>query len=158
MGPIKSIKDEDLKEIAKDLYNGLIFTDRHCSASDNASLIFMPLLFMGPKSPSKPSHPNKPDSTENSRDNAIYDVIQRDEDQLKYEEDLKLYKEELKCFNEQYLTSIGLVFEYLSAAGPTSVNGKPSFFSMRLLNIDDTKKMFEYYEKYKSIREEVDKF
>jgi len=41
--------DEQLKQIAKDLYTGLIFTSHHLSKTDfknMAHLIFMPLVFM----------------------------------------------------------------------------------------------------------------
>ena len=51
-----------------------------------------------------------------------------------------------------------MVYEYLDKAGPTGINGKPTFFSCRLLNKKDTEKMFTYYEQYKKIREEADKF
>ncbi len=48
---------------------------------------------------------------------------------------------------ESYLKSIGLVFEYLSKAGPRSINGNPCFFSMQLLNRSDTTKLFEICKK-----------
>jgi hypothetical protein len=53
-----------------------------------------------------------------------------------------------------------MVYEYFDSGqtSPMSVNGKPVFFSARFLNQDDTKKMFEYYEQYKSIREQADNF
>lgn len=156
-GAIKSQSDEALKQIAKDIYNGLIFTDRHCGNSD-VSMVFMVLMFMGPNPPESPKHPNDPNSIENERDNAIYDVIQRDVDQLKYEEDMKWYHIEREYYEKEQLNSIGLVYEYLSAAGPMAVNGKPTFFSLRLLNKVDTDKMFEYYEQYKQIRETADNF
>ncbi len=155
-GPIKSRTEEDLKKIAKDLYNDLIFTDRH--AGNNLTSSFMVLLFMGPKQPSTPKYPNKSDSVENERDNALYDVLQRDIDQKKYMEDMLTYEEDYKDFKEKQLTSIGLVYEYLTEAGPTSVNGCPVFFSLRLLNKVDTEKMFEYYNQYKEIREKADNF
>lgn len=156
-GALPSRKDEELKQIAKDLYNGLIFTDRHCKHTEISS-VFMVLMFMGPKSPESPKHPNESNSIENSRDNAIYDVIQRDADQLKYEEDLKWYQLEREYFEKEQLNSIGLVYEYLSEASPMAVNGKPTFFSLKLLNKADTEKMFTFYEKYKQIREKADNF
>ena len=155
-GALKSQPEENLKKIAKDLYNGLIFCDRQCQ--NEIMSVFMVLLFMGPKQPEPPKYPNENSSVANDRDNAIYDVIQRDADQAKYEEDMKWYEVEVKYFNEEQLKSIGLVYEYLSEAGPMSVNGKPTFFSCRLLNIEDTKKMFEYYNQYKEIREKADNF
>ena len=38
--------DEELKQIAKDLYAGQIFTDRHVSNPDLLSSVFMVLAFM----------------------------------------------------------------------------------------------------------------
>ena len=32
---------------------------------------------------------------------------------------------------------IGLIWEYMSKAGPMCVNGYPTFFSMRLMNVED---------------------
>lgn len=40
---------------------------------------------------------------------------------------------------------IALIYEYLSEAGPRSVNGYPSFFSFKLLRKDEAKKMWEFY-------------
>lgn len=155
-GPIKSRPDEDLKQIAKDLYNNKIYTDRHCG-SDVMSH-FMILMFMGPQAPSKPKHPNEEKSIENDRDNALYDVLEREKDQEKYEEEVKWNELACQYYDNEYVPSIGLVYEYMTQAGPMSVNGGPVFMSMRLLNKVDTEKMFEYYEKYKTLREEVDSF
>ena len=44
----------------------------------------------------------------------------------------------------------GLIYEYISEAGPRSVNGMPVFMSLKMLTQDDTKKMFEHYEQLKS--------
>jgi hypothetical protein len=143
---VKSQPDEYLKKIAKDLYNGLIFCDHQCP--NDIMRVFIALHFIGPRKPESPKHSNDPNSVENKRDNALYDALQRDADQEKYEEDMKWYKIECKYYEEVKLKSIGLIYEYLSAALPISVNGKPIFFSLRLLNHDDTKKMFEYYNQY----------
>jgi hypothetical protein len=42
------------------------------------------------------------------------------------------------------IEKIGLIYEYYDKAGPRSVNGYPSFFSMQMLNRDDTEKVLEY--------------
>lgn len=50
--PKKYITDErkvELVEIAKDMYNGRIFTDRHCRSGDEVSMVFMILTLMKPK-------------------------------------------------------------------------------------------------------------
>jgi len=39
-----------------------------------------------------------------------------------------------------------------------AINGRPIFMSLRMLNQDDTKKMFDYYDQYKEIREKADNF
>ena len=44
--------DEELKQIAKDLYNGKIFSDRHLSQYDRIESHFMVILFMGPQNQS----------------------------------------------------------------------------------------------------------
>lgn len=156
-GPIKSQSDDTLKQVAKDLYNGVIYTDRHCRGNDVMSC-FMILLLMGPKAPTAPKYPSDNKDTQGNRDNAIFDIIDRDAEQVKYENDMAWYEVEYEYYRENMLKSIGLVYEYLDKAGPMSVNGMPNFFSCRFLNIEDTKKMFEYYETYKEIREKADNF
>ena len=79
-GPIESQPDDKLKQVAKDIYNGLVFTDRHCKGHEIQSR-FMVLMFMG-----------------------------------------------------------------------------PIFMSLRMLNKEDSQKVWEYYEKYKNIRETADNF
>lgn len=156
-GPIKSKEEKELKKIARDLFDGKIYTNRHCNGHEIMSR-FMPLMFMGPKPPTSPKHPNDNNSVENNRDNSIYDLLQREKDQEKYEEDLKWYDVEMKYYREKQLESIGLIYEYMSEAGPMGLNGGPMFMSMRLLNKKDTEKMFSFYEEYKKLREEVDNF
>ena len=151
-------KDE-LKQIAKDLYNNKIFCDRHLSKNDSVESHFMALVFMGPKRPELPQYPSDDSNLQGSRDNKLYDLVQRELDQKKYEEDLIQYPFEVDHFNE-YLEKIGLVYEYWDSGqtSPMSVNGKPVFFSCRFLSHEDTKEMFEYFEQYKSIREQADNF
>lgn len=154
---IPSHSDDDLKQIAKDIFNGKIYTDRHCN-SNEITQRFMVLLFMGPKKPEKPKHPNIPGTIENDRDNAIYDLIQLDKDIITYKENIKLYNIEKKVYQDEYLPSIGLIYEYMDQAGNLSFNGGPMFMSLRLLNKADTEKMFGYYEQYKELRKNVDNF
>ena len=52
------------------------------------------------------------------------------------------------------IDSIGLIYEYLSEAGPRSINGQPQFFSLRLLDKEDTELMFQYYNKYLKTKQE----
>lgn len=102
--------DAEIRELAQDLYQGRIFTDRHIKKGDEerALTVFMPLAFLKPK-----------------------DV-----------QDLKK-------------NNIGLFYEYLSEAGPRSVNGYPTFASFNALSQDDAKRLFETYEKIKAAVENV---
>jgi len=124
-GPIKSQPDDKLKQVAKDIYNSLVFTDRHCREHE-ISQRFMVLMFMGPQAPKKPGH--------------------------------QWYEVECKYYHEEQVTSIGMIYEYLSEASPMGLNGGPIFMSLRMLNKEDSKKVWEYYEKYKEIRETADNF
>jgi len=147
--------DDQLKQIAKDLFNGLIFCDRQCNG--DVMSVFMVMLFMGPQPPTKPTAPENNDVVENREE--ISDYFEKEEELLKeYKKQKKLYKKAYKYYLENYIPSIGFVYEYLTEAGPMSINGKPNFFSTRFLNKEDTTKMFEYYETYKEKRESVDNF
>lgn len=151
--------DEELKQIAKDLYNNKIFCDKHLSKFDRIESHFMALVFMGPKKPDPPKYPSDDNDLQGSRDNKLYDLIQRETDQKEYEKKLAEYPYELEYYDE-YLKNIGMIYEYWDSGqtSPMSVNGKPVFFSARFLSSSDTKKMFEYFEQYKEIREKADTF
>lgn len=119
----------------------------------------MPMLFMGPKKPTPPKYPSENKDLQGQRDNKIYDLVQRESDQKEYERLLAEYPYQLEYY-EEYLKTIGFVYEYYSSGNisPMAINGKPIFMSMRILNVIDTEKMFEYYEQYKQIREKADNF
>lgn len=146
------VPNDKLKEIAKDIYNNKIFTSAHIRGNEIRS-VFMGLMFLG-----------GPDSD-------LISINENDDKVLKRRK--KLYNinmmiEREKYFNklgtttnkayEDWINNIGLVYEYYNQAGPMSVNGYPTFFSMCLLNKQDAKKIWEYYEKYKEIREQADNF
>jgi len=42
-----------------------------------------------------------------------------------------------------------MIFEYINKAGPRSVNGQPSFFTLQYLGQEESKKVMEYYRKLK---------
>jgi len=155
---INSSTEDELKKIAKDLYNGIIYTDRHCRSSSDVNSCFMCLMFIGPDVPKSPSYPSENSTLSGKRDNVIYDIVDREIEQKKYDNDIILYNQEYKIFKKVFLGNIGLIYEYLDQAGPTSVNGMPTFFSLKYLNISDAEKMFVFYEKYKEIREVSDNF
>jgi hypothetical protein len=42
------------------------------------------------------------------------------------------------------LSTVGLIYEFMNEASPRSINGMPTFLSMRLLNREDAKKMADF--------------
>ena len=57
-------------------------------------------------------------------------------------------------FDQLEQDEIHMFYEYMANALPREVNGYPCFFSVRVLNLDDTKYVFEQYEILKKMREE----
>lgn len=55
---------------------------------------------------------------------------------------------------ESTLEDVGLIYEYMSEAGPRSINGLPCFMSMRMLSKDDTDRLNVYHEQYKAMQEQ----
>jgi len=45
----------------------------------------------------------------------------------------------------------GMVYEYLSEAGPRAVNGYPVFFSLRAMDTDETEKVWGYVKELKEL-------
>jgi hypothetical protein len=78
-----------------------------------------------------------------SRDKKIYDLLESEIEKKYYDE---------------FLDSIGMIYEYVSKASPNSINSQPVFISCHYLSHSNTKKMFEYYDKYKELRKTVDNF
>jgi len=50
--------------------------------------------------------------------------------------------------------NIGMIYEYLSEAGPRSINGYPIFMSFKTLTKAETDEMFGYFEQYKKLKED----
>ncbi len=49
----------------------------------------------------------------------------------------------------------GMIYEHISEAGPRSVNGYPTFFSLHIVSQEDTKKVWEKFEQIKKSVGEV---
>jgi hypothetical protein len=92
--------DQELQQIAQDMRDGRLFSDRHCKDLYELRSSFLIISLM-------------------------------DEEQTKKMEADK----------------IDFVYEYYDKAAPRSVNGRPIFLSCGLLNQDESKKMFAFYEK-----------
>ena len=154
-----SQSDEELKKITKDLYNNKIFSNLHLNEYDSLESHFMCMLFMGPKEPQKP----QPKASEDQpiiekRDNKIYDLIQLQKDQEQYEKDMADYPFELEDY-QAWFNDLGFIYEYYGESqSPMAINGRPVFFSMRLLCKEDANKMLDFYHQYKEIREAADNF
>jgi hypothetical protein len=61
----------------------------------------------------------------------------------------------LSFWKKPDLTDVGLVWEWLSAAGPRAINGHPTFMSCRLMHADDWERARVAVERELKRREEV---
>ena len=107
MSKIPNRTDQDVRQLASDLLNGKLFTDRHLKSPEQVRMVFLPIA--------------------------------------------------LGAFNEwteEEFEQIGMIYEHMHEAGPVAVNGKPSFFSVKLLNIHDTELLFKYYNELKTAQEQ----
>jgi hypothetical protein len=134
--------DEELKQLVKDIDKGLIYTDKHVPKHHDIKSTFMILMFLG----------GSDKKSGDTRQNKIYNILLEQEKERYYKE---LGKTEDETLSEFY-DSIGMVYEYLSEASPTSVNGQPCFFSCKFLNKEETKRFFVFYEKYMKLKEEME--
>jgi hypothetical protein len=132
----KSRTDDELKEIAKCLYHGSIFSDRHLGTHNQHMLpsIFMPLALGA-----------FPDITWDmeSREGKIINLILCD------------LEPEYNKRRDKYKKDIGFIYEYVKNAGPMAINGFPIFTSFNMLSKKDTDRMFLYYDKYKELQEKI---
>lgn len=89
---IISYTDDELKNIAKDLYNGKILTSLQVP-DDLVNIIFMPIMFMGPKEPEYPKSKNSiNDPIAKERDNVLFDLLDKDDAIKKYNKEISLFK------------------------------------------------------------------
>jgi len=51
--------------------------------------------------------------------------------------------------------NVNLLFEYYTEAGPRSINGYPSFMTMKYMTKDEWEKVYNYHEKMKTALDEV---
>ena len=100
----------ELKKVAKDMAQGLIFSDRNCKGQKEVRMVFFCLLLADAK--------------------------------------------QLAAWRR---AKVNFIYEYLTEAGPRSVNGFPHFTTMRMLRAPETKEMFRLYRKIKKIYAEADR-
>ena len=77
-------------------------------------------------------------------------------DKLNYINDIIEYEEDTPK-REEFLKTIGMLYEENSKAGPRGINGFPMFMSCNIVSMDDTKRFIEMYKKYENMREEFEK-
>jgi len=128
--------DDDLKIIAKDLYNQKIFSSSHIPEHSTHLInsIFMVLMFLS----------SNIDWRDDSRMNKLIHIYLA-----------HLEKDYAKRYDE-YINDIGFVYEQLDKAAPRGINGYPIFFSCGILSKKDTNRMFVFYEKYKELQEKIE--
>lgn len=56
---------------------------------------------------------------------------------------------------EEYLSQIGVIWEYYDKALLRSVNGKPQFWSMNVMHLDDWKTCLEAYQKRMALLDDL---
>jgi len=49
----------------------------------------------------------------------------------------------------------GMIYQYMSEAGPRSVNGYPCFFNMRILSQEEMEKVLDYFKKIEEVFEKI---
>lgn len=132
--------EEELKELVRAVYDCKIFTSLQCDSYLVGS-VFMPAMFLG-SAPSKPSTSTNNQITRKNKLNYITAIIEYEEDTPK---------------REEFLKTIGMLYEENSKAGPRGINGFPMFMSCNIVSMDDTKRFIEMYKKYENMREEFEK-
>ncbi len=62
----------------------------------------------------------------------------------------------LGCLNdwtEEEIAEVGFIYEYMSEAGPRSVNGYPCFTSVKFMDKTDSQIAVDFYNEYKNLKE-----
>lgn len=58
-------------------------------------------------------------------------------------------------WSKEELEQIGVIFEHMDKAGPMAVNGQPGFMSFQILNVEDTKFVFDAAKKIEDSKKAV---
>ena len=127
--------DDELKEIAKALYNNKIFSNLHMDNQNSMTIgmVFMPLFMMG-----SISWPN-----DESRESKVIRLLLEDKEAG--------YKKRY----QKWLSEVGFIFEYYDESMPRSINGMPIFASCRFLSKTDAQRMMDFYNKYKELQDSI---
>ena len=136
----QSKSDSFLRDLAKDIHDGKVFTDRHISGNSVGILsVFMPLMFISNEVVHKDDRESKLNAL--FKKQAIDDYFGKIKSETgKTENDLR----------KEYFESIGIFYEYYGVNEmPRCINGYPMFGSVNFLSKPDTERLFELYREYK---------
>lgn len=124
----KEKSDEELKNIAKDMYHNVIFTNMHIRPNDQhlTMSVFMAFALMGPGMHS-----------DGEREGAIDNILEEEHYQ-------------------KWLENIGMIYEFMEKASPRGINGYPIFMSVNMLNKKDTEKVLDFYNKYSELQKKLE--
>ena len=135
----RKFTDEQLKKIVSDVFDCKIFTSLQCEPYMVMS-VFMPVLFLG-------ARPNLSLSEDNQKNRKL--KLQHIDDIIEYEQDTPK--------REEFMSNIGMIYEYYDKAGTQCINGYPTFFSCHIMSISDKNRFIEMYRKYEEKRKEFEK-
>ena len=133
--------NDELKELVKNVFDCKVFTSLQCRNQSDVMMVFMPVLFLG----SAPTAPKLTGKIREDRKNKINHI----DIMTEYRND--------KPKREEYLSTIGMIYESHSEAGPRSINGYPFFTSCKIVSIEDKNRFLEMYEKYEKMRTDFEK-
>ena len=136
----KVMTNDELKELVRGVYDMKYFVSQQCE-NHMISMVFMPIMFLG----SSPTEPTLGSDNQVNR-----------KKKLEYIEDLLTYERETPE-REDFMKNIGMLYEEYSKAGPTSINGMPSFFSCKIVSIEDTIRFRDMYSAYCEMRKKFEK-
>ena len=136
----KIMTNDEIKELVSGVYDMKYFVSQQCE-NHMISMVFMPIMFLG----SSPTEPSLGDNNQINR-----------KKKLEHIEDLLTYERETPE-REDFIKNIGMLYEEYSKAGPRGINGMPTFFSCKIVSIEDTKRFHEMYTAYCDMREKFEK-
>ncbi len=136
------LADDNLRNsILRILNPNLEHWEQHLITSSLSNIFYK----MNPRSYKRPKNHSDSYSLENKRDNLIYDLVERDKEEIEFERDFKYYSMEKKEYYNTVVPSIGFIYTF-----------KNQNLVLYIKN-EDCVKLIKYYNEYKAIRIHIDK-
>jgi len=126
---INTQSDDELNKLAHDIFDGKVYTDRHCLNIDEISSRFIPLNSL--------KSSKSPKTLSEKRDELLYEIMEKDIDD--------------KYFDD-FIGNIGLIYSYINQASPISFNKGPVFYECKFLTKEDTSKLFSFIKNFSEIK------